>query len=260
MVAIPSSFLNLSTGEARAPLLPWDPKTVRHPASYSANHEFGAHIIQTTWQLGIYRSGLAERVGVGAGTARPGGIGGHGAKRLPGRVAANANPPLPVELVTWFWGLHRPMFRTYSVPRSVGTRFSRMSWTSKVWASIGYHPVIEQVDCGHAWYGMAGTGASQPMDDPSRVKNLCEICFYGEDGPLKRLATRGFEVGRCNKSAHFVTLPPMTTTTQSTRHARGIHAKGGRLEPFLFGAMDSFCRNARARTCIAGQSAQQQLR
>ena len=60
------------------------------------------------------------------------------------------------------------------------------------------------------------------------TKNLGEICFYGSDGPLKCRAPRGFKVARCNKSAHFVTLPTMTTTTQSTRRARGIHGKGGK--------------------------------
>lgn len=58
-------------------------------------------------------------------------------------------------------------------------------------------------------------------------KNLCEVCFYGSDGPLKRRAPRGFKVARCNKSARFVTLPTMTTT-QSKHRARGIHAIGGK--------------------------------
>ena len=58
-------------------------------------------------------------------------------------------------------------------------------------------------------------------------KNLCEVCFYGSDGPLKCFAPRGFKVAQCNKSAHFVTLPTMTTT-QSKHRARGIHAIGGK--------------------------------
>ena len=86
---------------------------------------------------------------------------------------------------------------------------------------------VEQVDCGHAWNGIAGTGASQPMDDPSRVKELLRSLLLWRGRSLEASRTAGFKVSRCNKSARFVTLPTMTTT-QSKHRARGIHAIGGK--------------------------------
>ena len=52
---------------------------------------------------------------------------------------------------------------------------------------------VEQVDCGHAWYGMAGTGTSQPMDDSSRVKEPLRSLLLWLGRSLEASRTAGIQ-------------------------------------------------------------------